>query len=373
MTQAADNIPKTNAVDAARLILEHGAALGPNGIAVSLHLLALTDESGRVEQTPQQIADAIGSSRMTVIRTLARLEQMRHVTKAKATGATYTSVWQLSAAYLNLVYTNLAYTSGIQEPVESDPAYTNGVQADAKLVQAPVAPIEPISRAGARSNRKPLEEKKKEETRVVGSGKGKNGASAPAGAPPDRTAEDSKREEFLAWLAGQPEAYRQLFDYAAPAMGAPPATTSSRKRAEAASVVRMLLADGADVELFKAVRAAYSADPWRNRETGRAIPLNPAILRDRWAELAARVREAGEETGGAEVVPIHETPVQRRAREDRERAEAILRRLEQEQDDAESDEGGGGAMGGRVDADLGGPGRRLSPLETYGEGLRVVR
>jgi hypothetical protein len=184
----------------------------------------------------------------------------------------------------------------LSEPIQK--SYTGGGD-EAPPVQrtdtGSEAPIEPITHARARSNSKPFEEEeKKEETRVVGNGKGKNGATAPAGAPPDRTAEDSKREEFLGWLDRQPDEYRELFAYAAPAMGAPPATTSSRKRAEAASVVRMLLADGADVELFKAVRAAYSADPWRSRDTGRAIPLNPTILRDRWAELRARVEGAEE-------------------------------------------------------------------------------
>jgi hypothetical protein len=56
MTQAADNIPKTNAVDVARLVAEHGAALGPTGIAISVHLLSV-HEGGRVEASPQQISE----------------------------------------------------------------------------------------------------------------------------------------------------------------------------------------------------------------------------------------------------------------------------------------------------------------------------
>jgi hypothetical protein len=326
MTQAADNIPKTNAVDAARLIVEHGAALGPNGIAVSLHLLALADESGRVEQTPQQIADAIGSSRMTVIRTLARLEQMRHVTKAKAIGATYTSVWQLSAAYINLVYTKMAYTNGIQASPETGAAYTNGIQVDDGTGVA--------TRAGGSASC--LKKKSKRDTsKVVGSGKGKKtDARASAPSAPDRTPEDEKREEFFVWLESQSAEYREALEYAAPAMGAPIATTSSRKRAEAASVVRMILADGADLELFKAVRRAYTTDPWRDRATGKAIPLTPAILRERWAELRARVEGTPDEAGddGAAPVPAgtvvefdqHLTHAQRLAREKQARVNQAL-------------------------------------------------
>lgn len=181
----------------------------------------------------------------------------------------------------------------LSEPIQRN--YTGGSEeggAVQPIDTGSEAPIEPISRAGARSNRKPLEEEKKEKPRVVRSGKGKNGASAPADAPPDRTAEDDARERFGAWLAEQPDEYRELFAYAAPAMGAPPATTSARKRAEAASVVRMLLTDGCTLELFKAVRREYAADPWRNRDNGKAIPLNPSILRDRWAELRERAEAA---------------------------------------------------------------------------------
>lgn len=168
----------------------------------------------------------------------------------------------------------------------------------------------------------------------------RRGADAPAA--PDRSPEDDKLEEFDRWLEAQPDTYRTLFEYVAPAVGAPYRTTSAKKRRDAASVVRMILVDGCTLDEFKAVRAAYAADPWRDKHSGKPIPLNPAILRERWATLAAAVRAGpADEPQVAEVIELptrgrgsngHEpkTFQERRDELNRERNEHIDRRIEDE-------------------------------------------
>jgi hypothetical protein len=186
----------------------------------------------------------------------------------------------------------------------------NPTLSDAKtlIVRENEAGTPDATRAGD-SSRKPLKTSpKKTETSTKSVAKRRHGASAAAASPPDRSPEDDKLEQFEAWLSEQEPGYRELFEYAAPALGAPCKTTSARKRAEAASAVRAIYRDGCTLEDFKAVRREYDRDPWRDRQTGRKIPLSPKILRERYADLLARARDPDEgdepQAGGAEVIEL---------------------------------------------------------------------
>jgi hypothetical protein len=196
--------------------------------------------------------------------------------------------------------------SGARSPEERNGS-TSGSISD-PLVD-PLSTGTPVATCAGDSSRKPLKTspKKTDKTTKVDS-KTRNGASAAASPSPDRSPEDDKLEQFEAWLGEQEPGYRELFEYAASALGAPCKTTSARKRAEAASAVRAIYRDGCTLEDFKAVRREYDRDPWRDRQTGRKIPLSPKILRERYADLLARARDPDEgdepQTAGAEVIEL---------------------------------------------------------------------
>jgi hypothetical protein len=163
----------------------------------------------------------------------------------------------------------------------------NPTLSDAKtlIVRENEAGTPDATRAGD-SSRKPLKTSpKKTETSTKSVAKRRHGASAAAASPPDRSPEDDKLEQFEAWLGEQEPGYR-----------------------EAASAVRAIYRDGCTLEDFKAVRREYDRDPWRDRQTGRKIPLSPKILRERYADLLARARDPDEgdepQAGGAEVIEL---------------------------------------------------------------------
>lgn len=165
----------------------------------------------------------------------------------------------------------------------------------------------------------PKKNRSKQETAKYqgnGSEKNRNGANAPPAAP-DASPEDEALERFTLWFAEQDQAYVDLFEYVAPAIGAPWRKTDAKKRAQAASVVRFILAQGATVEQFNAARRRYKADPWRDKHTDREIPLNATILRREWGKLTApdEPPEADDARDPLRLVEVPLTPAQQLARQ----------------------------------------------------------
>lgn len=295
MKQEADNLTENYTVDAVQVAARYGAKIGPTGCALLGYLLGVANAAGEFDARPETVGAIFGLSRATAIRHLDEMCERRLLSK-KSNRGTLITRWVLSASCLKLRLSQIEiYQNETKQPVSEDSA--------AEQSQNETKPVVD-TRAPARSNRNPEEEKSKHvgENNDIGKepeGRKRRRSAPPATPEPVSTADDDALARFEVWLSEQPEDFRVLFEYAAPALSAPYRTVSAKRRAEVAASVRAVYREGCNVEVFKAIRKLYDADPWRDTTTGRKITFTHNVLRNRYAELVARLEPDGSEAGEA--------------------------------------------------------------------------